>query len=108
MYLFKFGALYGYAIVQLYVLKKSTKVQGPYGGFRLIFTHISSIVNGGWSNWGLWGGCSLTCGGGVQTRTRICTNPSPARGGVDCQGHSSQSQSCNTKGCPGTLHLSHN
>ena len=72
------------------------------------FVYISSIVNGGWSNWGLWGGCSLTCGGGVQTRTRTCTNPSPTRGGVDCQGHGSQSQSCNTKGCPGTLPLSHN
>ncbi|XP_078342697.1 uncharacterized protein LOC144628471 isoform X5 [Oculina patagonica] len=57
-------------------------------------------VNGGWSNWGVWGSCSLTCGGGIQTRMRTCTNPPPTSSGVDCQGNSSQSQSCNTNECP--------
>ena len=55
-------------------------------------------------NWGPWGGCSVTCGGGSQTRMRSCTNPPPAGGGADCQGSSSQSQSCNTSACPGELH----
>ncbi len=49
-------------------------------------------VNGGWSD---WSACSVTCGGGTQTRT--CTNPAPANGGAPCSGASSQA--CNTQAC---------
>jgi len=49
-------------------------------------------VNGGWSAWST---CSVTCGGGTQTRT--CTNPVVANGGVNCTG--AVSQSCNTQAC---------
>lgn len=38
-------------------------------------------VNGGWSDWS-------ACTNGQQTRT--CTNPTPANGGADCQGPSTQ------------------
>jgi|GEM_PF-6132901 len=51
-------------------------------------------VNGGWSDWSV---CSVSCGGGTQTRT--CTNPAPVYGGNDCQG--SSSQGCNTHSCGG-------
>ena len=51
-------------------------------------------VDGGWSDWSQ---CSVSCGGGTQTRT--CTNPSPANGGADCVGPSSQA--CNTQSCGG-------
>ncbi len=50
-------------------------------------------VNGGWSSWST---CSLTCGGGTQTRT--CTNPLPANVGAVCSGPSTQT--CNTQACP--------
>lgn len=49
-------------------------------------------VDGGWTGWST---CSLTCGGGTQTRS--CTNPSPANGGAACSG--SSSQACNTQSC---------
>ena len=49
-------------------------------------------VDGGWSS---WNSCSLSCGGGTQTRT--CTNPAPSGGGAPCSGPSSQS--CNTHSC---------
>ncbi|XP_078346319.1 LOW QUALITY PROTEIN: SCO-spondin-like [Oculina patagonica] len=59
-------------------------------------------VNGGYSDWGPYGKCSKTCGGGVKTRTRTCTNPPPANGGEDCSGLGSNSSSseCNIQGCP--------
>uniref|UniRef100_A0A3P9HCM6 Uncharacterized protein n=1 Tax=Oryzias latipes TaxID=8090 RepID=A0A3P9HCM6_ORYLA len=44
-------------------------------------------IDGGLSPWGPWSSCSLSCGGvGVTTRSRGCTQPSPAHGGRDCQG----------------------
>ena len=49
-------------------------------------------VDGGWSD---WSSCSELCGGGTQTR--ICNNPSPANGGADCSGPSSQD--CNQQAC---------
>ncbi|XP_022085075.1 A disintegrin and metalloproteinase with thrombospondin motifs 6-like [Acanthaster planci] len=57
-------------------------------------------VNGGWSAWQPVGGCSVTCGGGVQSRTRTCTNPIPQNGGLLCSGPSTDSQPCNTQSCP--------
>ncbi|RMX60387.1 hypothetical protein pdam_00020578, partial [Pocillopora damicornis] len=60
-----------------------------------------NIVHGGWSSWGSWERCSLTCGGGSQSRVRCCTNPPPRWGGRWCHGLSSISQSCNTNHCPG-------
>ncbi len=51
------------------------------------------VIDGVWSN---WGACSVSCGGGTQTRT--CTNPAPSCGGTDCVG--GLSQVCNTQDCP--------
>ena len=45
--------------------------------------------------------CSAECGGGEQTRERQCNNPAPENGGADCQGDTSETQSCNEHPCPG-------
>ncbi|XP_078379200.1 A disintegrin and metalloproteinase with thrombospondin motifs 6-like isoform X2 [Oculina patagonica] len=61
----------------------------------------SQIVNGGWSEWSSYSACSQTCGGGIQWRTRTCTNPSPQNGGEDCEGESrGLPRICNVKPCP--------
>ncbi|XP_078352100.1 thrombospondin-2-like [Oculina patagonica] len=57
-------------------------------------------VDGGWSDFGEWGECSVTCGGGIKERTRTCTNPPPAHGGKDCVGNNKEEQECNTDPCP--------
>ncbi|XP_023932539.1 coadhesin-like [Lingula anatina] len=57
-------------------------------------------VNGNWSEWcECPSKCSVTCGGGVRTRTRVCSNPAPANGGADCVGPSQLEESCNTLPC---------
>lgn len=63
---------------------------------------ILLTVNGGYSAWGAYGECSVTCGGGTQTRDRTCTNPPPSGGGKDCSelGPSSETRACNSKACP--------
>ncbi|XP_043912834.1 A disintegrin and metalloproteinase with thrombospondin motifs 14 isoform X3 [Protopterus annectens] len=57
--------------------------------------------DGNWGPWSKFGSCSRTCGGGVRSRSRQCTNPSPAYGGRDCQGVSYDYQMCNSEDCPG-------
>ena len=69
--------------------------------FFVYFCCCWFIVDGNWSEWGVWGSCSQTCGVGTQTRMRTCTNPPPSGGGAGCLGSSSQSQSCNTALCMG-------
>ncbi len=62
------------------------------------------FADGGWSEWSVWDLCTLTCGGGIQTHTRTCSNPTPEHGGQECQGNDSEAQSCNEDPCSvGTL-----
>merc|ERR1711872_900551 len=46
-------------------------------------------VDGMWGQWGNWTDCSESCGGGNQTRVRLCDSPAPAQGGDDCPSNSS-------------------
>ena len=62
-------------------------------------THSCNLVDGGWSDFGSWTECSATCGGGIKTRIRTCTNPAPENGGADCVGDSVKTQECNTHSC---------
>ena len=81
--------------------KKSLQVH------RVLLFILSSIlvVNGGYSDWGPYDGCSKTCGGGQQTRKRTCTNPPPSHDGEDCSGlgPDSSTRECNNQECPGKM-----
>ncbi|KAJ7989100.1 hypothetical protein DPEC_G00316030 [Dallia pectoralis] len=57
-------------------------------------------IPGGWGPWSLWDTCSVTCGGGLQTRQRLCNDPIPKYGGKDCQGDAKSSQLCAKQECP--------
>lgn len=57
-------------------------------------------VNGGWGPWSPWDACSTTCGGGVQSRKRLCNNPAPKHGGKECVGDAKSTQMCNKQACP--------
>ncbi|XP_067654977.1 uncharacterized protein [Haliotis asinina] len=74
------------------------------GLMRQLFKRVCP-VQGGWTHWAdSYGACSVSCGGGSQiiTRTRTCTNPSPANGGLYCVGDAmvTLTVDCNTQGCP--------
>ncbi len=58
-------------------------------------------IHGGWSRWGDWSRCSVTCGvegGGWQHRSRTCSDPYPD-GGYYCRGVSRETQNCNDIPC---------
>ena len=58
------------------------------------------LVHGGWSDWQNVTNCSTTCGEGVITQQRTCTQPSPSCGGRECSGENTTNVSCNNC-CPG-------
>ncbi|XP_046585285.1 coadhesin-like [Haliotis rubra] len=66
---------------------------------------VPCAVNGGWSAWSVTsaGACTLTCGSGQQTvsRVRTCSVPTPGHGGAPCPGASTdtQTQTCNIVPC---------
>ncbi|XP_052067308.1 hemicentin-1-like [Mytilus californianus] len=57
-------------------------------------------VNGGWTSWLSLGACTVSCGTGLQSRTRYCTNPAPANNGSHCQGEEYDYISCTLSACP--------
>ncbi|NWI20755.1 ATS14 metalloproteinase, partial [Crypturellus soui] len=57
--------------------------------------------DGSWSSWSKFGSCSRTCGGGVRSRSRSCSDPTPAYGGRHCPGATYEYQVCNPEECPG-------
>ncbi|XP_068685317.1 A disintegrin and metalloproteinase with thrombospondin motifs 6-like [Montipora foliosa] len=61
----------------------------------------SPMIDGGWSEWSDYTACSFPCGGGVQYKTRTCTNPLPQKGGMYCQGEAKGHwKICNPQECP--------
>ena len=64
-----------------------------------------STVDGKWAIWGKYSECSKTCGGGIRTRKRSCTNPPPENGGLKCPGPGEEEEVCNEDPCPGKWFL---
>ena len=78
-------------------------MKAPYDA--IVFLYVVTKVDGKYTSWGAWTNCTQTCGGGIQKRTRTCTNPPPANGGANCTGNATDTQSCNTQHCPSKLQL---
>ncbi len=52
-------------------------------------------INGGWSQWDDWDTCKDDgADGGIQMRERVCSNPIPTHGGVDCEGKKMEMKAC--------------
>ena len=52
-----------------------------------------------WSEWSVLGGCSKTCGSGIQKWSRYKLQDS-ANGGRPCSGDVTKETTCNTQSCP--------
>ncbi|XP_033611959.1 A disintegrin and metalloproteinase with thrombospondin motifs 7 [Fukomys damarensis] len=57
-------------------------------------------VDGGWSDWSAWSVCSRSCGIGVQSTERRCTQPEPKYKGKFCVGERMRVRLCNLQACP--------
>ncbi|XP_043073614.1 adhesion G protein-coupled receptor B2 isoform X3 [Puntigrus tetrazona] len=55
-------------------------------------------VHGLWEEWSSWSLCSVTCGRGTRTRSRICVLPQ--HGSKGCGGPEVQTKLCNIAVCP--------
>lgn len=71
--------------------------------FFILFSPISSPVDGGYSDWSDWTSCSRSCGPGVTSRHRTCNKPAPTEGGADCSnlGPAFEQRPCALRICPG-------
>merc|ERR1712241_934395 len=70
------------------------------GMLRLADSCSPRPVDGSWGSWTAWTSCSRSCGGGTESRQRLCDIPAPAHGGADCQGDGLEQRLCNTRPCP--------
>ncbi|XP_073903349.1 hemicentin-1 isoform X3 [Castor canadensis] len=75
-------------------------------GSVLVRVPVIVQVHGGFSPWSSWRSCSVTCGKGIQKRSRLCNSPLPANGGKPCQGSDSETRNCQNKLCPVDGHWS--
>uniref|UniRef100_A0A8C8A8Z9 ADAM metallopeptidase with thrombospondin type 1 motif 7 n=1 Tax=Otus sunia TaxID=257818 RepID=A0A8C8A8Z9_9STRI len=57
-------------------------------------------IDGSWGSWSSWASCSRSCGAGVQSAERQCSNPTPKYGGKYCLGERKRFRICNVRPCP--------
>ena len=60
-----------------------------------------------WTSWSPWSACTVSCGGGSTTRSRVCKRPDGSETSETdcvCNGESSQTKSCANDCCP-TWHI---
>ena len=73
--------------------------------FDIFFSFEVKAVQGNYTEWSEWSDCSSNCGTGERFRTRNCTSPPPAFGGMDCSfiGMDRDAESCEKRACASTL-----
>ncbi|XP_055512118.1 adhesion G protein-coupled receptor B2-like isoform X2 [Leucoraja erinacea] len=75
-----------------------TLCSGPLRETRTCNNTATCPVHGLWEEWSPWSLCSVSCGRGSRTRSRMCV--APQHGGKACQGSELQTKLCNIALCP--------
>lgn len=57
------------------------------------------IVNGDWFEWGPWSLCTVTCDGGLRSRSRECDMDSYGNLTAACAGDATVTEACHTFSC---------
>ena len=74
---------------------------GPSEDSRECDTGVPCPQHGEWGMWSYWSGCTVSCGVGDEFRVRLCDNPPPLHGGMQCKGFAEEMRHCDTKvPCP--------
>lgn len=85
--------------IRLVFSKNERSCQNHVDCYTSWAAHQETSENGSlWSTWSAWSPCSVSCGGGVQRRERVCNNR--GHGNSGCSGLSVQEQQCNQEPCP--------
>ncbi|XP_069582767.1 adhesion G protein-coupled receptor B3 isoform X4 [Ranitomeya imitator] len=71
--------------------------RGPYSETRECHNQ-DCTANGQWNHWGPWSGCSRSCDGGWEKRTRSCQGITIT--GQQCEGSGEDVRKCNEQRCP--------
>ena len=77
--------------IKYYILKSHNSLDG-----------LVPDCDGGWSEWGPWSTCSVTCGdrsSHSRVYHRTCDNPPQSGNGAPCEGSSAAYTSCNIYDC---------
>ena len=67
---------------------------------KKIHNDLFYSVDGQYGAWSVYSTCSASCGTGLKTRTRKCSDPAPAHGGAHCVGNNLEAALCLVKPCP--------
>ncbi|XP_072255221.1 A disintegrin and metalloproteinase with thrombospondin motifs 7 [Pyxicephalus adspersus] len=70
-----------------------------FGGDCVPVGHRPAAVDGSWGSWSSWSSCTRTCGAGIQSAERHCSNPTPRYGGRYCLGERKRYRVCNVTPC---------
>ncbi|XP_060082583.1 thrombospondin-1-like isoform X3 [Ylistrum balloti] len=93
----------GYGTIErskVWLKEDGTVFNFTYISYDECWTKKPCPIDGVWSGWTAWSPCTVMCGNGTRTRTRLCNSPEPMNFGKPCDGEPLEVLGCNEQECP--------